>query len=58
MTRPHDSISRLHAHSTPDPDPAVTPPPKPPSDPLPADVPPPAHAPVEEPRQPAPLIKA
>jgi hypothetical protein len=41
------------AHSTPDPD---LPPPGP--NPNPDDVPPPANAPVQEPRQPAPPIKA
>lgn len=41
------------AHSTPDPD---TPPPGP--NPNPDDVPPPANAPVQEPTQPAPPIKA
>lgn len=41
------------AHSTPDPD---LPPPAP--SPNPDDVPPPANAPVQEPTQPAPPIKA
>jgi hypothetical protein len=42
-----------HLHSTPEPD---LPPEKP--NPLPDDVPSPANAPVEEPRQPAPPVKA
>lgn len=46
-----DPVAR--AHSTPDPD---LPPPGP--NPNPDDVPPPANAPVQEPTQPAPPIKA
>ena len=41
-------------HSTPEPDETPETPPKP----VPDDVPSPANAPVEEPRQPAPPIKA
>jgi hypothetical protein len=43
----------IHAHSTPDPD---APPPGP--NPNPDDVPPPDQAPIQEPTQPAPPIKA
>ena len=46
-------IRSVRAHSTPDPD---LPPPGP--NPTPDDVPPPANAPVQEPRQPEPPIKA
>ncbi|MFL6659215.1 MAG: hypothetical protein ACJ8GW_14140 [Massilia sp.] len=46
-------MSAHEAHSTPDPD---APEPKP--GPIPDDVPPPVHAPVEEPRAPQPPIKA
>ena len=44
------------AHSTPDPEAPPSQPPPPPS--TPDDVPDPAHAPVEEPRQPEPPIRA
>ena len=47
-------VDALRAHSTPDPD--AIPEPKP--NPVPDDVPPPVNAPVEEPRFPAPPIKA
>ena len=47
------SAEHARLHSTPDPD---LPPPGP--NPNPDDVPPPANAPVQEPRQPAPPIKA
>jgi hypothetical protein len=43
------------AHSTPDPD---LPPNEPKPNPIPDDVPPPTHAPVEEPRLPEPPIRA
>ncbi|MDB5933693.1 MAG: hypothetical protein JWQ01_1037 [Massilia sp.] len=50
-------ISSISAHSTPDPD--ADPDPDPPGpNPNPDDVPPPAHAPVQEPTMPAPPIKA
>ncbi|WP_426191084.1 hypothetical protein [Massilia sp. DWR3-1-1] len=51
----HDRVapSALRAHSTPDPD---LPPPGP--NPDPDDVPPPDHAPIQEPTRPAPPIKA
>lgn len=43
-----------YAHSTPDPEV----PPEPPQPPVPDDVPPPVNAPVEEPKLPAPPIRA
>ena len=45
--------AQIHVHSTPDPD---LPPPGP--NPNPDDVPPPDQAPIQEPTQPAPPIKA
>lgn len=52
---PRSQAAIRHAHSTPDPE---TPPPKPPVPPAPDEAPDPAHAPVEEPRQPEPPIRA
>lgn len=50
-------VHRIGAHSTPDPD--VDPGSEPPGpNPNPDDVPPPAHAPVQEPNLPGPPIKA
>lgn len=50
-------VGSKRAHSTPDPD--SDPDPSPPGqNPNPDDVPPPAHAPVQEPRMPEPPIKA
>lgn len=46
-------VSRKLAHSTPDPDAEPTPP-----NSIPDDIPPPAHAPVQEPTLPEPPIKA
>lgn len=52
MNLPHAIRGALRAHSTPDPDlPDPTP------SPMPDDVPPPTHAPVEEPTLPTPPIK-
>lgn len=54
MFTPYPGFNTMSAHSTPDPDEL---PPKP-SPVIPDDVPPPVNAPVQEPRQPEPPIKA